>query len=138
MPELPLSVFELACDQSTIAFKGIFTVFGGRPEFAHLVHGRRGVQLRFDGVFAYKSYDESSDFLLGAATPPPSLKEPVPYGGCWPFAEVRNSAWIDRVVKRDGTREAAEFRHWSIFAINHSLHVMTRAEYPPRFVTWFD
>jgi hypothetical protein len=129
IPELPLAAFDLTWNAD-----GVLTCVGIYAD--HFPEAPEGVRLRFTGVHAFMSFDLHSDILVTMGIAVPALAQPVPYGGCWPFAELVGSPWTVEVTGRDGTIEPAKFRHWLILSQDATLHVMAHLNCTPEFVEW--
>ena len=129
MPELPLAVFDLAWSAS-----GELTCVGKYPDY--LNPPAEGIIIKFNGVHAFMSFDEYSDVLDAMRVRVPALATPVPYGGCWPFAEIVGSPWTTEVTGRDGTIDPTNYRHWVVLTMNQALHVMAHVNSMPEFVEW--
>ena len=81
------------------------------------------LRLQFGLVEAFKVYEEFSDCWRGQAQP--MMPNPLLKQVAWPFQEVRNSEWINRVLTRNGVLEGRVWRHFVIVTVDVTLHVMT-------------
>lgn len=99
---------------------------------AHYAFSGEGRQLRidFDYVEAFKAYEEFSDPWMAQGLPLPQL-EGVDQKWRSPLQEVMHSAWVARVLSRNGGLEQP-WRHFVIATMDFTLHVMTSG--PPQTV----
>jgi hypothetical protein len=112
LPEASLSGFELIYRPSGVSVSCWY--YADQPiESVHIV---------FDGMHAFKVYNEFSDPWLAHK---PSLPELVDGTATWPFQLVHNSHWIMRVVERNGGLSIGDWRHFVICTKSDQLHVMT-------------
>ncbi len=80
----------------------------------------------FDDVVAFQMLDENMDVTKVTDDDAALLKVHDPYGGRWPYLQVRASDWIKQLAARDGTWDAADFQHFVITSRNMHLHVACR------------
>lgn len=130
-PELPLTAFNMTWSaDGRIVCEGLYP--------AELNPPSKGIVISFENTHAFMSFEEYSDYLEGINVDVPSLAEPVPYGGCWPFVEVLASPWLVKVATRDGAVQVSDYRHWAVLTRNQTLHVMAHSGSTPTFERWLE
>ena len=80
--------------------------------------------IQFSEVLSFKLYEELQEPLrYDDSLPWSDHIIAVPYGGIWPFFEIRDSDWLRRLADRDA-RDLA-LRHLMVVSQNEALHVAT-------------
>ena len=132
IPESPLSAFDLTWSADrTLECRG---------HYGHnSTEGRKGIIVRFEDVHAFASFDGFSDTLLSYRDHLPPLKKSVPYGGCWPFVEIRDSRWVKDIADEHcSLGDQHRYTHWSILTFDQTLHVMAPSDPQPQVMGWLE
>jgi hypothetical protein len=87
----------------------------------------------FEDVFAFQVFDESMDSSGVSEDDAVVLKTPYPYGGIWPYLEVRSSEWVKKLAEQHGVWDDSAFRHLVITSRSCHLHVAHRPLSTPTF-----
>lgn len=90
------------------------------------------LKIDFGCVESFKVYEEFSDFC--SVGPQPLMPSDRLGLVAWPFQEVVNSQWLERVVVRNGAIRDRAWRHFAIFSLDTILHVMTDDPFRASFV----
>ena len=88
----------------------------------------RGVRIDFGRPEAFKVYEEFSDPWMEHTLPLPMVINPKLNAWVWPLQEVQASAWVGRVVTRNGGLEGREWKHFVVTTMDVTLHVMVHHE----------
>jgi hypothetical protein len=67
-------------------------------------------------------FEENMDVIREADDFVP-LETPYPYGGSWPYLEVLQSTWVEKLTHEDGGWTPAHFRHFVLTSRNGHLHI---------------
>lgn len=123
LPDWPLGQLELVWDGDSL----VVTAFFGfeSPPFER-------IKINFGWVQAFKIYEEFSDPWMQEMPDQPKNGAGAYEGRAWPFQEVRGSAWVERVLARNGGIDGFPWKHWIIVTGDTTLHVMSVEE--PRLV----
>ncbi len=115
LPEHPFETVRLDYDGFRLAANALYAL---DPPFSAL-------RIDFGQVNAFKAYEEFSDPWMDSQAEQPMIANPQLNPWVWPLQRVENSAWIKRVVGRNGGLEGFEWQHFVVVTMDISLHVMS-------------
>lgn len=136
LPELPLGAFDLTytASENRLTVRACFRdISNWFPQFEPPAEG---VIVEFEGVLAFKAYQEFNDPHYAGNLELPQLAEKLPYGGTWGFIQMLASSWLERLANRNGAWEACSASHWIVKTGDMVLHVATDLTAQPVFKGW--